>query len=211
VPAAASPQRLTTVAAQGDSGTGELLPLEPGVEEAVLAAARRPARGPDSAAIERFRAQLSRVKRGPSDYVRERSVWALSIARGGRVVEPAIEHLRHPDWRVRAYATWVLGVADDPRAVEPLIESLRDPHWRPRMHAASSLGLLRAGPEAVDPLVAALADSVYQVRVSAVTALGEIGDVRALSAVQARTKDSYPWVRMAAGEAEARLRRLLPR
>ena len=200
-----APERLTSRQA-ADTGTGELVPLDPAVEAAVLAAARLPASGPDSAAIETLRAALGHLKTSPVDLVRERAVWTLSIARDGRVIEPAIAQLAHPDWRVRAYATWALGEVGDERAVAPLIASLGDPHWRPRMHAAYGLGELRAGARAVDPLIAALADSVYQVRVSAVTALGRIGDVRALPAVRARTMDSYAWVRMAAEEAEARLR-----
>ncbi|HKG93975.1 MAG TPA: M56 family metallopeptidase [Gemmatimonadaceae bacterium] len=196
---------LTTAAAQADTGTGELVPLDSAVEAAVLAASSRPAAGPDSAVIEVLRTALSHRKRGATDLVRERAVWTLSIARGGRVVEPLIGRLRDPDWRVRAYAGWGLAVAGDERAVEPLIQSLRDEHWRPRMHAAYALGELHAGSAAVDPLIAALADTVYQVRVSAVTALGQIGDRRALPAIRARAIDSHAWVRMAAREAEVQV------
>jgi HEAT repeat protein len=82
---------------------------------------------------------------------------------------------------------YALGLIGDRRALAPLVDVLRD-RDRPallRAMAAEALADLR-DPTAVDPLIAALSDELAEVRFFAAFALGEIGDTRALPALQER-------------------------
>lgn len=92
--------------------------------------------GPDSILARRLYAQLDRVPKWEGDLVRDRSAWALSIARNGELIAPLLDALKDRDWRVRAYAAWSLAVSGDKRAVPPLVPLLRDANWRMRAMAA---------------------------------------------------------------------------
>ena len=161
---------------------------------------------PDAKAIERLRAiAVTHVRQHGADLVRERSLWALSLVRDGRIVEPLMQAMSSSDWKVRAYAAWGLSEANDPRGSDKLITALGDQHWRVRMHAAGGLQRL-GGPAAVAPLIKALSDNYWQVRITAVDALARIGDRRAIAALNhVANNDPREMVR---GEAEHALERL---
>jgi HEAT repeat protein len=129
--------------------------------------------GPDSVLAGKLIAALAREPRGEEDLVRERAAWALTRARGGRLVEPLLDALGDPDWRVRAYAAWALALARDRRATTPLVEALGHPVWRMRAMAAAALREI-GDPAAERPMIAALDDDAWQVRYSAVQYLGEL-------------------------------------
>ena len=162
---------------------------------------------PDAKAIERLRAiAVTHVKQHEADLVRERSLWALSLVRDGRIVEPLIQALSNSDWKVRAYAAWALSEANDSRASDKLIAALGDQHWRVRMHAAGALQRL-GGPAAVTPLINVLSDKFWQVRITAVDALARIGDRRAVAALnEVAKKDPREMVRDEAEHALQRIR-----
>jgi len=154
----------------------------------------------DGMLIEKLRWAAERTPVAPFDLVPDRARWALSLARGGRIIEPLMDALRDPDWRVRAYAAWALGVAGDPRAVAPLIPLLGDPVWRLRAMAAMALRTTGA-PRAADTLAAALHDPAWQVRVEAVAYFGALREARFRRLVEPLLSDPHIAVRLAAAEA----------
>jgi len=162
---------------------------------------------PDAKAIERLRAiAVTHVKQHSADLVKERSLWALTLVRDGRIVEPLRAAMSNADWKVRAYAAWALSEANDPRGQDRLIAALGDSHWRVRMHAAGGLQRL-GGPRAIDPLINVLTDDYWQVRISAVDALARIGDRRAIPSLTAvANNDAREMVREEARSALQRIR-----
>ena len=162
---------------------------------------------PDARAIARLRAlAMTHVKQHAADLVKERSLWALTLVRDGRIVEPLRAAMSSGDWKVRAYAAWALSETNDPRAEDRLIAALHDSHWRVRMHAAGGLQRL-GGPRAIDPLINALTDHYWQVRISAVDALAKIGDRRVIPSLTAvANNDAREMVREEARSAIQRIR-----
>ena len=167
-----------------DDPTGERLPMENTTIQFVITGRQRIA-PEDEKAFQALRANLDHQPKHDADLVRERSIWAMSRIRDGRIVQPIIDALADDDWRVRAYAAWALGVTHDPRGVQPLARALDDSHWRVRMHAVGALrDMDRGGSVAqVTPL---LQDEHWQVRIAAISYLAEqtLGDDRALAPLQ---------------------------
>ncbi|HVF41176.1 MAG TPA: M56 family metallopeptidase, partial [Gemmatimonadaceae bacterium] len=192
-------------ATNADDPTGERVPVK--IPQDILArySAAYLRTAPDARAIQRFRdIAASHVKKHAADLVRERSMWALTIVRDGRVIEPLISALRDSDWRVRSYAAWALGATRDSRRVEPLVSALKDSHWRVRMHAASALEA-NPGAKGVESLIGLLDDQHWQVRIAAIDALAESRDSRVIAELKNLVNDSHPVVR---GGAQTALERL---
>ncbi|HJU73993.1 MAG TPA: M56 family metallopeptidase [Gemmatimonadaceae bacterium] len=124
--------------------------------------------GPDSLLVRELVSHLPHAPTSPEDLVRDRTIWALSQARGDKLVEPLLQALGDDDWRVRAYAAWTLGMAREPRAVPALIAALEHPVWRLRAMAASALDAI-GDPRAIDAMSRALNDEAWQVRMPAVS------------------------------------------
>ncbi|HJU67902.1 MAG TPA: M56 family metallopeptidase [Gemmatimonadaceae bacterium] len=174
------------------------------IARASLDVARRRGRvvlaGPDSALARVLLTSLEREPRGPEDLVRERAAWALSQARGDRVIEPLIVALEHRDWRVRAYAAWSLAPARDPRAVPSLIRQMSHPIWRMRAMAAHALAET-SDARARAVMTAAVTDEAWQVRVNGVRYLARFTDADARARLRAAQRDSHVMVRQTAERA----------
>lgn len=168
------------------------------------AAATRAARGPDSVLVRRLIGALDHEPLHVNDLVRDRSAWALTHARDGRLVEPLLESLRASDWRVQAYAAWALAVErPDPRAVPDLIGLMSHSVWRMRAMAAHALR--ESGDDRAEGAMdRALTDPAWQVRVEAVQYFGARGGARLSDRLEPRLRDRHIAVRLA---AEAALKR----
>lgn len=139
-------------------------------------------------------------KQHPMDLVRERAVWALSIAEADQVVAPLVAELANVDWRIRAYAAWALCHIGAPEAREALTARLRDPIWRVRSEAASALAVL-ADRRTLDDMLPLLRDPAWQVRSAVVEYLGRMEATAARTALEERLSDPHVAVRMAAQAA----------
>jgi HEAT repeat protein len=71
---------------------------------------------------------------------------------------------------------------------------MEDQYWQVRIRAARSLGRLKA-VSALDVLTVALSHEISNLRKEAAIAMGEIGDLRAIPALEAALKDPDPDVR----------------
>jgi beta-lactamase regulating signal transducer with metallopeptidase domain len=156
--------------------------------------------GPDSALALHLLAALGRQPHGEEDLVHERAAWALSRARGDRLVEPLLDALDEPDWRVRSYAAWALAPAREPRAASRLVPLLAHPVWRLRAIAAHALGEL-ADPGTTDAMHAALTDPAWQVRVEAVEYFARLRGSDLAERLRPRLTDRHVAVRHAAEQA----------
>lgn len=156
--------------------------------------------GSDSALARMLLVSLEREPRSAEDLVKERAVWALSQARGDRLIEPLITALDDEDWRVRAYAAWALAPARDSRAVPALLRQMSHPVWRLRAMAAHAL-VATGDPRAREVMAAAASDEAWQVRANGVRYLAQFDDDDARARVRAALQDSHIAVRGAAERA----------
>ena len=139
--------------------------------------------------------------------VRRAAAGALGLAQGreSAVLPALLSALRDDAWQVREEAAATLGKLRLPDSVEPLIEALSDGYWQVRLIAARALGRLK-DRRATEALIRdALTQDKVNLRKEAAIALGEIGDVRALSALQVAADDADPEVRKMARLAIAHL------
>jgi beta-lactamase regulating signal transducer with metallopeptidase domain len=172
----------------------------PGVRELDPSTANEEPGTADGALITKLRGAAAREPEGPGDLVPDRARWALSQVGGGRIIEPVIEALQHPDWRVRGYAAWALAVSGDPRGVEPLLPLLDHPVWRLRAMAAYALRAI-GDPSAAQAMTGGLKDPSWQVRIEAVAFLGALRDPSFRGRIEPLRNDPHLAVRLAADEA----------
>lgn len=133
-------------------------------------------------------ASLLKALREDDDDLRWTAAAGLGEIGDSRAVRPLLAALKDKVGSVRICAARALGRIGDRRAVDDLIAALQDgASWDLGEAAAQSLGAL-GDPEAVRPLIAALHDEDRDVRQFVVVALGQIGDARALPALEALTK-----------------------
>ncbi|HLK88362.1 MAG TPA: HEAT repeat domain-containing protein [Polyangia bacterium] len=86
---------------------------------------------------------------------------------------------------VRSAIAAALGLTGDERAVDPLLAKLGDTSEQAAVRGAAAEALTGPrSPRAVDPLIAALADPEAEVRFWAAFALGQLGDERAIPALE---------------------------
>lgn len=112
-----------------------------------------------------------------------------------------LARLSDESWRVRRMAVDRLAAAREPARVIPvLIDALGAGDDAGRRNAAVE-ALVRVGPAAVEPLCQRLGDADGDVRKFAADVLGEIGDRRALIALEGALGDADRNVRGAAAEA----------
>jgi len=180
-----------------DAYLDERIPFTPEQEQAALRRSFRPRDAGEELAFARLREAAEHVKQHELDLVRERALWALSIAAPDRVVDPLITALADADWRARAHAAWCLALVEAPEAREALTERLDDPVWRVRANAAGALDDM-ADPRSFEPLLRRLDDPAWQVRMPVVEYLGRIGTPEALAAVREHASDPHVAVRTAA-------------
>jgi hypothetical protein len=134
------------------------------IDESKLITEEQALRSPEADAILALRANLKHEPQHEADLVRQRSVWALSQVRNGRLVEPLIAALQNDDWRVRAYAAWAVAVTKDARALPALFTTARDEHWRVRANTFAALGEITGlDAERAKLFIRGLGDPTWQV------------------------------------------------
>ena len=189
-------------ASHTDATAGEAIPMSDAQERAAAAREFAPRDSREARAIARLQGAARHVKEHEADLVRERALWALSIAKRDEVIAPLLAKLAGSDWRERAYAAWCLRVADEPEGLEVVARHLDDPAWRVRAEAAYAVF------DSGDPFFAPkmrklLSDPAWQVRHVAVDYLGRVGSADDLAAVRERLNDPHVGVREAAAAALA--------
>ena len=122
----------------------------------------------------------------------------VALARLGdqSVVEALVTAVSNRDGEIRLSAVTALGsVSGNERVVDTLIVALRDVDWEVREYAAYSLREHKPpNPRALEPLITALKDEVPPVRAAVIWALEELGDLRALPALEwVRENDHTPY------------------
>jgi HEAT repeat protein len=129
---------------------------------------------------------LTAALRDPDARLRAEAARSLGTLGDPRAVPDLVETLRKDtDPDARMSAAHALGLVGDDRVVDPLLEKLADRDENPRVRGAVAEAL--AGPQvrrAVPHLIAALGDASVEVRFWAAFALGELGDPKALGALE---------------------------
>ncbi|MCH8273162.1 MAG: HEAT repeat domain-containing protein [Armatimonadetes bacterium] len=137
--------------------------------------------------------------------VRAESASTLSLIGDERAASPLINALSDPNENVRREAAIALGSLGVQEAVEPLIQLLREGGGE-RSSVAQGLGWLR-DVRAVLPLLDCLSSDDRSLRHLAAFALGEIGDRRALDALDRMAlSEPEPGARLAAEKAVEMIR-----
>jgi len=150
---------------------------------------------PERDIILRLRAAADHERSWAYDLTRERSEWALTRVRHGRIVAPLIESLSDPDWRIQAYATWALaaiGVSGTGDSIRPLLDHS---NWRVRAQAASSL-LMLGSDVPLETLRRLSRDEAWQVRIVAVEFLQKMGGPQARRVLEQMRADPHGGTRM---------------
>jgi HEAT repeat protein len=138
--------------------------------------------------------------------VRRDAAKQLGKAKDARGVVPLLEALRDDDEGVRREVTKALGEIGDASAVKPLGEMLDDPDEFVRVNALEALERIR-GDEAVNLIISGLKNKNALVRINACGYLGEMGNKKAITALEeVAQKDALPYVRFAAEQALVQLR-----
>ncbi len=130
--------------------------------------------------------------------LQELAASALARIGGERVLEAFAGVLYHPNSppSVMQIAAGALGNSGDPRAIKPLADALKT---HARIPAAKAL--VHLGAPAFSALVAALQESDPEARMVAAVALGNLGDTRAIGALEPLFKDKEWQVVAAANQA----------
>jgi hypothetical protein len=120
---------------------------------------------------------------------------------GDRAVPTLIVLLGNPNSDIREFSVQALRELRATSAVEALIPILNDPEFRVRREAAFALGNLKAD-QAIEPLVRVLEKpTLAGMRYAVYSSLGEIGALRAWSALVPATRDTVWFARNAAIKA----------
>ncbi len=142
---------------------------------------------------------LEAVK-SPSARMRANAARVLGKMRAVPAMDTLIGLLHDPEWQVRCYVVEALGLIKDKRAIEPLVLRLADNVERVQRQTVQSLVIF--GKLATEPLLNALAHEKNKFVLRALLrTLGEIGDLKAVSALISHLRSSYFVVRIAAVHA----------
>lgn len=136
-------------------------------------------------------------------YLIAKERWSDLIRMGPLAVEPLVQVLQDRDDSIRRRATKILGELRDPRAVLPLMGLLHDDYYSIRREAATAL--VTIGAPAMDPIISALGDPDGDIRKRAADVLAEIGDARAIEALEGIFNDEDWYVQRAAEDAVKRI------
>jgi len=179
---------------------GERVPMSVEQEQRAMDRVFHPRDDREAESFETLKEAALHEKQHEMDYIRDRALWALSIARDDEVTVPLVEQLTNDDWRVRAYAAWGLGVVGAASAREELTTLLSDPVWRVRDNAATSLAGLD-DPRSTGDMMRLLGDPAWQIRMTAVEFLSRVGSPEAQEATRPLLNDPHIAVRSAARAA----------
>ena len=190
--------------ASADLASSERIPLTAADEERALHRSFKPRDEREAQAIARLFEGAAHVKEHEMDFVRDRAVWALSIAHDDEVVAPLVAELSSKDWRARAAAAWCLDVVGAGQAAGKIRELLTDPVWRVRAMAAEALVDL-GDMEPGEDVLSLLEDPAWQVRMPAVELASRVHTPESAAMIRARLKDPHVAVRLAAQAAVGRI------
>lgn len=115
-----------------------------------------------------------------------------------------IDALKDEDADIRRDASWNLGNLGDERAIPFLAEALKEEDEEVRFHVARNVG--KFGESAVPYMLDAIDDPDEHVRRYAAWILGNIGDERAVPALEKALEDKSSYVRKGAEQALKRFK-----
>lgn len=130
---------------------------------------------------------------------RMRAALALGRIGGPKAFDPLIQAISEDDLQLSWYAIEALGMLKDPRAIPVLIAALEHPDVDRRKSASSAL--VNFGEAAVLPLINVIKDTNKRWRIFAIKTLGQIGDIRAVQALNDLLSDQDEYVRLYAADA----------
>jgi HEAT repeat protein len=143
------------------------------------------------------------AKKDQDPYVRFEAVRQLRRIGVGypQVLDLALSALKDPNRDVRSQSAWLLGNFQNNRSIQPLLEAMADNQWSVRESAEHAL--MNFGKQAIPHLLNALKSDSWTTRFRAARMLGEIGDGKAIEALQnfLKKKEERREVRKVAQEA----------
>jgi len=148
----------------------------------------------------RYDKLISDLKNGIG-LVRVNSAIELGKLKEKKAIPVLLEALAYTNMAVRSNAAYALGELGAKEAAAGLISLLKDPEERVRKSAAKALGMIGA-TEAAAPLMSLLESEQSRVVLkSALRSLGQVGDVKALPALERFVSNLDPTLSEAAKEA----------
>ena len=131
------------------------------------------------------------------DFVVEDAIGELEI-RGDEALDPLIDALSNRKKNIRLHAATLLGAINDEKAIPYLIDALHDNNKLVRREASTALSRMDA---AVDPLIEVLDDEDWRVRGAAAWSLGNLGNEKAIPALEKLLDDESGYVKAGAESA----------
>jgi HEAT repeat protein len=128
------------------------------------------------------------AKKDRDPYVRFEAVRQLRRVGVGypQVLDLALSALKDPNRDVRSQSAWLLGNFQNNRSIQPLLDAMADNHWSVRESAEHAL--MNFGKQAIPHLLNALKSDSWTTRFRAARMLGEIGDSKAIEALESLLK-----------------------
>ena len=153
--------------------------------------------------MERSIDELIELLNDKDDFVVEDVMGELEL-RGNEALDSLIDALSSRKKGIRLHAATLLGAINDPKAIPALIETLKDNNKLVRREASTALSRM---DEAVDPLIETLNDEDWRVRGAAAWALGNLGDEKAIPALEKLLDDESGFVKQGAQSAIASIKK----
>ena len=147
-------------------------------------ASRRSGPWPSSAARTRVKDLLPLVRKDRADFIRAEAVRVIQRVGTGRpeILEIGLKGLKDRVRDVRSQSVRLVGGFLDKNIHPPLLAVMADPHWSVRESAENAL--MNFGQDVVDPLIQSLESKIWTTRFRAARLLGEIGEARAVPALE---------------------------
>jgi HEAT repeat protein len=127
---------------------------------------------------------LPLVRKDRADFIRAEVIRV--VKRMGtshpELLEIGLRGLKDPSRDVRSQSVRLVAGFLDKETIGPLLAVMSDPHWSVR--ESVEIALLNFGKDVVDPLIQSLESKVWTTRFRAARLLGEIGDARAIPALE---------------------------
>jgi HEAT repeat protein len=127
---------------------------------------------------------LPLVRKDRADFIRAEVIRV--VKRMGtshpELLEIGLKGLKDPSRDVRSQSVRLVAGFLDKTTIGPLLAVMSDPHWSVRESA--EIALMNFGKDVVDPLILSLESKIWTTRFRAARLLGEIGDPRAIPALE---------------------------